>query len=386
MTIKNLMTGAQLHSKVTALDNEVGKLVVGLRMLRKLIINAQICNGHILMEDVPGAGKTTTAEAFCAALLRGAYVFFQGSADMQPSEISGSSMYDRKNDSFFWQWGLIKPLGQDNPTNILLADEINRNTPKTNGALLTAMQGRKLGDGVKREVVKLANPFLVIGTQNPIEQEGVYGLPEAVQDRFALKVRPGKLTDAQFIELLAKDAAYAADQTTKAGIEKVMTPEDIMAMQDFAHGLPVSTAVLIYIKNLVFSADPEREHNQAWMPAEFSECIQQGPGPRAGLWLTATAKANAAMRGSDRVEIEDVQEMAPYVLGHRLALQPHLKLGTKGLEGQLVKDLLKYVPTTDEIPVPSTKASALHEGDAEMVAALANPSQHRPWWKRLFGG
>lgn len=388
--MSNIVTldGVAVDSKMfratcDSIRTEVKKLMVGLDSVIHLTLVGFFSDGHILLEDVPGAGKTTLAEAFAATLKNGRWDFFQGSADRLPSEILGSEIIKRTTSEAFWKWGYIRPTGAPNPTNILLADEINRNSPKAQSALLGAMQGRKLTNGTTGETHYMAEPFLTIATQNPIEQDGVYPLAEAIADRFALKVRPELLTRSEFVQLITRAAVYARDQATDAKILQVVTPEQIVAMRRFAQEtVTISEAVCVYITNLVFAANPQRDEFR-WLPTNLRDMIAAGPGNRAGLWLTATAKANAAIRGSDKVEIADVQAMAPYVLGHRITLHPHVKVGALNTEGLAVKKLLDVVPTADLLPgVTPVKFDDNSDLDGDLV--VAQPKRRRFW--NIFGG
>lgn len=319
--------------------SQVKKIIVGLDDVINLAGICLFSDGHFLLEDVPGAGKTTLALALSAALKDGHGGVFQGTADLLPMDIIGSKAWNPEKHMLEIQFGAVTPN-----MHILVADETNRLAPKTASSLLMVMQERKLN--IQGQQFDCADPFLVIGTQNPIEQEGVYPLPEALLDRFAMKVVPGELSFEDEVELTRRASVYARDQAKAAKVEPVLTPEDMKKMREYAQTqVALEMAVSSYIVRLVRSTRPRCEEHQ-FMSPEHREFIDMGAGRRAGLWLTACSKAHAAMRGSDVVHFEDVQKVAPFVLGHRVTLKADVKFSaSKALPLEIVAGLLANVPT-----------------------------------------
>lgn len=330
-------TAAQFVTDWNAYKHEVKKVIVGLEDVIQLAGIAFFSNGHFLMEALPGAGKTTLAEALSAAIKDGKGGFFPGTADLMPMDIIGSRAWNPETKRLELQYGAIKP-----DMNIVVVDETNRLAPKTASCLLEVMQGRRLN--IQGESIPCADPFLVIGTQNPIEQEGTYPMPEALLDRFAMRLSLKRLSRELEIELTCRPAVYAVRQAEAAGVVQVLTPTRMVEMRDYAQSLPIEPAVTAYIVDLVRATDPDCAEF-VHMPAEFKKLVQAGSGLRGSIWLTSTSRAHAAMRGSDRVHIEDVQAVAPYVLQHRITLTPDAAYGSKGLQEKIVEALIKSVPT-----------------------------------------
>jgi MoxR-like ATPase len=329
---------AQFVTDWNAYKYEVQKVIVGLEDVIQLAGIAFFSNGHFLMEALPGAGKTTLAEALSAAIKDGVGGFFPGTADLMPMDIIGSKAWNPETKRLEIQPGAIT-----DKMNIVVVDETNRLAPKTASALLEVMQGRRIN--IQGHSMPCADPFLVIGTQNPIEQEGTYPMPEALLDRFAMRLSLKRLSRELEIELTCRPAVYAVRQAEAAGVVQVLTPTRMREMRNYAQSLPIEPAVSAYIVDLVRATDPncaEFTH----MPKEFKELVQAGSGLRGSIWLTSTARAHAAMRGSDQVHVSDVQAVAPYVLQHRITLTPDARFnGSKGLEQKIVEALIECVPT-----------------------------------------
>jgi MoxR-like ATPase len=329
---------AQFVTDWNAYKHEVQKVIVGLEDVIQLAGIAFFSNGHFLMEALPGAGKTTLAEALSAAIKDGVGGFFPGTADLMPMDIIGSKAWNPETKRLEIQPGAIT-----DKMNIVVVDETNRLAPKTASALLEVMQGRRIN--IQGHSMPCADPFLVIGTQNPIEQEGTYPMPEALLDRFAMRLSLKRLSRELEIELTCRPAVYAVRQAEAAGVVQVLTPTRMREMRNYAQSLPIEPAVSAYIVDLVRATDPncaEFTH----MPKEFKELVQAGSGLRGSIWLTSTARAHAAMRGSDQVHVSDVQAVAPYVLQHRITLTPDARFnGSKGLEQKIVEALIECVPT-----------------------------------------
>lgn len=364
---------AQFASKWQAYKAEVKKIIVGLDEVINLAGICLFSDGHFLLEDIPGAGKTTLALALSAAIKDGVGGVFQGTADLLPMDIIGSKAWNPETRKLEIQHGAVTPL-----MNILVADETNRLAPKTASSLLMVMQERVLN--IQGVIFPCANPFLVIGTQNPIEQEGVYPLPEALLDRFAMKVVPGELIFDDEVELTRRASVYARDQAKAAKVEPVLTPGDMNAMREYAQTqVGLEMAVSAYIVRLARSTRPRCEEF-ALMPRQYRELIDMGAGRRAGLWLTACSKAHAAMRGSPQVHFTDVQAVAPFVLGHRITLKADAKFtGSKTLPMDIVNGLLESVPTVVGA-VEKAQPCHLDDCDAEVHVNTTGGGK-RKWWQ-----
>lgn len=385
--VSRILTPDSFVKMVRDGQTEMAKVIVGMKDVLDLSFIALCSDGHMNLVDVPGAGKTTLALALAGILRDGDWAFYQGTADMLPSDIVGSMVLDLETRKLKWQWAVIKPT-----TNILVADEINRTPPKTQSAQLSFMQERKLGQG--GTLTNCADPLLVIATMNPVEQEGVYPMAEAVLDRFAIQVRPGGLSTNEEESLVTRASIFARDQAKAAGLQPVMTPADLIAMREYAQSLPVSPAVVSYIVRLVRSTRVGRTEEAAYLSKDDAELIQLGAGNRGSIWLTATAKAHAALRGGDRVEFQDVQAMAPYVLAHRLSLRPDAKYAAskslETIEMQIVGRLVNTVPTVAEaLPKVIETAESAAEGDTnsefESLDLSVRPvNNRRKSWRTLW--
>jgi len=337
-TIINNINSQQFLAQWNAYKREIQKLIVGLEDVIDLSGIAFFSNGHFLMEALPGAGKTTLAEALSAAIKDGIGGYFPGTADLMPMDIIGSKAWNPETKKLEIQRGAINET-----MNIVVVDETNRLAPKTASCLLEVMQGRRIN--IQGFSMPCANPFLVIGTQNPIEQEGTYPMPEALRDRFAMRMNLKRLSRELEKMLISRSAVYATKQAEAAGIVPVLTPTMMIEMREFAQNLPIEDAVNGYIVDLVRATDPNCEEFE-WMPKEHKETVLAGSGLRGSIWLTSTSRAHAAMRGSDKVHIKDVQAVAPFVLQHRVTLTPDAAFnGRKGQEEKIVRDLIQSVPT-----------------------------------------
>jgi len=276
----------------------VEQVIVGKRQVIVLSLTALLAKGHVLLEDVPGVGKTllvrALAKSFQAELKR-----IQFTPDLLPSDVIGVSVYNPKERQFEYKPGPIV-------AHIVLADEINRTSPKTQSALLEAMEeGSVTVDGVTRA---LPQPFFVMATQNPIEYEGTYPLPEAQLDRFLLKLHMGYPSSDEEIEMLNR-----LEKTTPlAEVGPVMTLDELLALQRKVADVHVSDAVKEYIVELV---QQSRTH----------EAVYLGVSPRGSVALMKTAQAYALIHGRDFVIPDDIQQLAPYVLAHRLLVRPEAK-------------------------------------------------------------
>ena len=294
----------------------IGRVVQGKPDVVRLALVVLLAEGHLLIEDVPGVGKTTLAKAL-AASIDATVRRIQFTPDLLPSDVTGVAIYDQESREFEFKPGAIF-------ANVVVADEINRASPKTQSALLECMEERQVTvDGVSYE---LARPFLVMATQNPLEMEGTYPLPEAQRDRFTARVSMGY--PDRDAELSMLDERTLVDPLTSlAPVADAATVRELVAA---VGRLYVSDAVRRYVVALVESS-------------RRSPDLRLGASPRAGLQLLRSARAAAALAGRDHVLPDDVQALAGPVLAHRLLLTPDAALGRRSAE-QVVTDLLATVP------------------------------------------
>ncbi len=292
---------------------EVARVVVGMEEVTHQFLIALLANGHVLLEGVPGVAKTTLSKAF-ARVMGSDYHRLQFTPDLLPSDVTGTYIFDRKTNDFALRKGPIF-------CNVLLADEVNRAPAKTQSALLEAMQENQVT--IEGTTLPLPRPFLVLATQNPVEQEGVYRLPEAQLDRFLLRIHmgyPGHDREVDMLKLLSAPAAEC---------QQLFTPESILEFQgqlSLVHG---TEALLHYIVNL---AEASRAHPD----------LALGASPRASLCLLRCARARALLDGRHYFTHEDVQVVAPGVLGHRLIIRPEAEVEGKEV-GDVVQELLETV-------------------------------------------
>ncbi|HEX9341830.1 MAG TPA: MoxR family ATPase [Thermoplasmata archaeon] len=279
-----------------ALLDAVETVIVGKRPVLERVLWAILGDGHLLIEDVPGLAKTLIAKCFAAGLGLG-FRRVQFTPDLLPADITGTYVFDRKTGEFVLRRGPVF-------TNVLLADEINRAPPKTQSALLEAMQERQAT--LEGETFRLDRPFFVIATQNPIEHEGTYPLPEAQVDRFLLKIDVGYPTREQEIEILRRRRDRRTDDAT---IEPITTPDEVRALQAALEDVHVDPAVEGYMVDVVTMT---RGHSQ----------VEIGASPRGSLALLKLSRARAALAGRDFVTPDDVKEVAQPALAHRLILKP----------------------------------------------------------------
>ncbi|NOZ49345.1 MAG: MoxR family ATPase [Chloroflexi bacterium] len=310
------MTVQEFAQKIVA---NVGQVVIGKKNITELALIALLCEGHILFEDVPGIGKTTLAKTL-ARSLGCDFARIQFTPDLLPSDVTGIFWYNQKTQSFEFRPGPI--MGQ-----MVLADEINRATPRTQSALLEAMQERQIT--VDRDTFALPQPFLVMATQNPIELEGTFPLPEAQVDRFLIKTSLGYPTAVEEDQLLLR---YAR-QDPLIDLEPVVDAADILAMQQLVRQVRVEDVLRGYMVQVVRAT---REH-----PA-----VDLGVSPRGSLALYRTAQAYAAIRGRDYVLPDDVKAMTPYVLTHRIHISPQTRL-----RGRTPSEVIAEVINEVEVPV-----------------------------------
>lgn len=309
---------AEVAEMGAAIVDEVEKAIVGKRAAIELVLAGWLADGHVILEDLPGLAKTLLARSLSHATgVDMARVQF--TPDLMPADVTGSSIWDPSQSDFVFRSGPIF-------TNLLLGDEINRAPPKTQAALLEAMAERQVTiDGVTHP---LSRPFLVIATQNPVEFEGTYPLPEAQMDRFLLRARLGYPDRDAEREVLRRRVERQVDEPT---LDRVLDRDRFLALQAAVERVHVSEPIIGYVVDLVTATrdDPQ---------------LQTGSSPRGSLALVKASRAVAALSGRDYVTPEDIQRVAVPALAHRLILRP--ELWVRGLTGDdVVTDLLGRVPT-----------------------------------------
>nr|WP_253800691.1 MoxR family ATPase [Kitasatospora paracochleata] len=338
------MTPQQAGERARAVLDEVERAVTGKREALELVMLAVLAGGHVLIEDLPGLGKTLLARSFATALGLD-FRRIQFTPDLLPSDVSGAPFYDQRTGEMVFRPGPVF-------TRLLLADELNRTPPKTQAALLEAMAETQVSvDGTTHP---LPSPFVVIATANPIEYEGTYTLPEAQLDRFLLRVRMGYLP-------VADEAAMLRARLERAAPEAVLTaltdPAEVLAMRAALEGVEVSDDLVDYVVALL---DATRNDPQ----------LQVGASPRGGLALVQLSRARAVLAGRDYVVPEDVKALAVPALAHRVSLRPELWVRQVDAD-EVIADLVARVPAPRTAPstAPSTAPRAASEDDPHRAAA-----------------
>jgi MoxR-like ATPase len=300
-----------------AVLDEIQRAVVGRRAALTLIMTAVLARGHVLIEDLPGLGKTLIARAFAAALGLD-FKRVQFTPDLLPADLLGSTIYDMQSGRFEFRPGPIF-------SNLLLADEINRTPPKTQAALLEAMAERQVSiDGVTH---RLPAPFVVLATDNPIEYEGTYPLPEAQLDRFMIRLELRYLSDGDELSMLRRRVDRGSPEPE---VRQVVDAHDLLAMREAVEQVTVHDDVLRYVVSL---ATASRQHPQ----------IAVGASPRAELDIVQLARARALLLGRDYVIPEDVKALAVPAMAHRVSLRPEMWV-RQVRSSDVVEDLLRRVP------------------------------------------
>jgi MoxR-like ATPase len=300
----NEITPQQFRQTAAQIEAEVGKYIVGQRKVVRHVLVCLLAGGHVLLEGVPGLGKTMLVRSL-AQVLDLDFARIQFTPDLMPADVLGTDILEEAEDGrrlFRFQPGPIF-------TNLLLADEINRATPKTQSALLEAMQERTVT--VARQSYPLDAPFMVLATQNPIEMEGTYPLPEAQLDRFLFKVNVELPSSAEMVEILNRTTGEA-----EPTLEKVADGETVLAMGALARQVPVASPVTETVSRLVLATHPESEA----APEMVRRYVRYGASPRGAQALVLGGKVTALLAGRYNVALEDVEAVAPAALRHRVLL------------------------------------------------------------------
>jgi MoxR-like ATPase len=294
-----------------AIASNVETVIQGKRGVVELVLSALFAEGHVLIEDVPGVGKTLLAKSI-ARSIDCTFHRIQFTPDLLPSDVTGVSVWDRQSSEFVFKPGAIF-------ANIVVGDEINRASPKTQAALLEAMEERQVtSDGVTRELVA---PFMVVATQNPLEHEGTYPLPEAQLDRFTMRVRIGYPTREKELEMMNTHGIRSGFHQ----LTSVVSAADVIDMIDVARRIHVAPSIQGYIVSLV---EATRTHDELLL----------GGSPRSSLGLQRLARVRAAADGREFVTPDDIKALAPPTMSHRMALRPEAQM-----RGTAIEDVLESV-------------------------------------------
>jgi len=311
---------------ISTLKSEIAKVIVGQEYLIDRLIISMLANGHVLLEGVPGLAKTLTVNTLASAL-NTSFQRIQFTPDLLPADLIGTLIYNPKDGKFFTKKGPVF-------ANIILADEINRAPAKVQSALLEAMQERQVTIG--EETFPLPSPFLVMATENPIEQEGTYPLPEAQVDRFMLKLKIGYPTMEEERKILDR-MAYS---TTDIPVNAVLHPDEIIKARKIVDEIYIDDKIKDYILTIVFATrEPEK------YGLDIADYLRYGASPRATIFLTMGARAHAFVHGRGYVTPQDVKSIAPEVLRHRVIISYEAEA-----EELTSEDLIEKI--LSEIPVP----------------------------------
>jgi MoxR-like ATPase len=305
------------HKLINRIISEVEKAIIGKREVLELVALALLTDSHVLIEDYPGLAKTLMAKSFASALGL-EFKRIQFTSDLLPSDIIGSFVFNRETSKFEFRKGPIF-------ANVILADEINRAPPRTQSALLECMQERQVT--VENETFKLSKPFIVLATQNPIEYEGTYPLPEAQLDRFIMKISIGYPSFKDEVAILTSRIERKSDEVK---IEKVASAKDVLYLQEMVENVYVSDEIKEYVVRIVTATRKAPE-------------VEVGASVRGSLALLKLSRARALMQGRDFVIPDDVKYVAIPALRHRLILKPEFWL--RGIKpDHILEKILKEVP------------------------------------------
>ncbi len=311
---------AEALEKVRGLEQEIQRAFIGQRQVIRELVIGLLAAGHVLVEGVPGLGKTLLVKSLSAAV-GGQFSRIQFTPDLMPSDITGHVMFDMKSDSFRVRKGPVF-------CNFLLADEINRAPAKTQSALLEVMQEQQVT--IEGRSYPLERPFLVMATQNPIEQEGTYPLPQAQLDRFLLKVfigYPGQEEEHAMVRQVTGNSV--GDSLDISSVRRRLTPGEILALQEHVAGLEMDEQIIAYAVRIVRAL-------REWSGVEV------GPGPRGSISLLRAARAHALLQGNGFVTPDDVKAVAPAALRHRIKLTTDLEIEGYGGD-DILADVLNSV-------------------------------------------
>ena len=314
-----------------AIRKEVGKAVVGQDDVIDLMLTSLLVNGHILLEGVPGTAKTLLTQAFAASVSI-KFGRIQFTPDLMPGDVLGTNLFNFQTNTFTLTKGPIF-------TELLLGDEINRAPPKTQAALLQAMQELEITVG--RHTYPLAPPFFVVATQNPVEQEGTYPLPEAQLDRFMFNIPvtyPSPQEEAEIVKSTTTNAAV--------NLQPILSAEEVLRLQTLVRGVPVANDAVNFAVALSGMSRPwtTSDASAKVKPDEVHRFIRYGASPRASQYLILGAKARAVLQGRFHVDFDDVRAMAIPVLRHRLVLNFHARAENVDAD-EIIRRILKQVRT-----------------------------------------
>ena len=310
-----------LNQSMESIRNEIGKVIVGQHQMLDLLMIGLLCDGHILIEGVPGVAKTLTAK-LVAKVIDVDFSRIQFTPDLMPSDVVGTSVFNPKEGDFYFKPGPVF-------SNIILIDEINRAPAKTQAALFEVMEERQVTiDGISHE---MRFPFIILATQNPVEQEGTYRLPEAQLDRFIFKIDVQYPTLDEEIGILNNQHGRTQAQLLHE-VNRIISPVNLNDFRTIIQSVIIEPRLVAYIAKIVI----ETRNNPA---------LYLGASPRASLAILRASKANAAIKGRDFVTPEDILEMAMPVLRHRIILTPE-----KEMEGVTPDDLIETILKTIEVP------------------------------------
>jgi MoxR-like ATPase len=312
----------ELNQAVTAIQSQIGKVIVGQQQAIELLLTALLADGHVLIEGVPGVAKTLTAKLL-ARTVATHFSRIQFTPDLMPSDVLGTTVFNPQKSDFEFKRGPIF-------SNIVLVDEINRAPAKTQAALFEVMEERQITiDGT---TYPMEPPFMILATQNPIEQEGTYRLPEAQLDRFLFKIVVGYPDLNQEIDILKGHNERPDMAEAVANIEAVLQPLQLVALRQKARQVHVESNLLVYIAQIV----QQTRNNKS---------LFLGASPRASVAILNASKALAAIRGRDFVTPEDIRELAAPILRHRIILTPE-----KEMEGTTADDIVLQMLQRIEVP------------------------------------
>jgi MoxR-like ATPase len=321
IVLKKKTAFTTLHKAVSAVSEEIAKVIVGQEEMIELLTTAMLSNGHVLLEGVPGIAKTITAKLLAKSLQVG-FSRIQFTPDLMPSDLIGTSVFNMKKSAFEFKQG---PLF----SNLILIDEINRAPAKTQAALFEVMEERQIT--VEGKTYTMAEPFVVIATQNPVEYEGTYRLPEAQLDRFLFKIKISYPSYEEEVSILSRFNGSMESDIMK-NIKAVLTGKRMVQYQKLVRSVTIDENLLHYIARIT---DATRNNNALFL----------GGSPRASLAIMHSSKVSAVLQGRDFVIPEDIQRVAEPVLCHRIMLTPE-----KEMEGKIPEDIIREIIESIEVP------------------------------------